>query len=139
DSKHAVIDLAFADNLAFNHDRVANRGGGAVNNFGEGSGAFDGGNRAYFAQVKVGDPVISYRWQWNVFFNYRRIETDAVVDAFNDSDFHLGGTNAKGYTVGGNVALGRNTSLGLRWMNSTEVTAFPYAIDTVQIDLSSRF
>ena len=27
---------------------------------------------------------------------------DAVLDAFTDSDFHLGGTDAKGYYLGGN-------------------------------------
>ena len=31
--------------------------------------------------------------------------SDAVIDAFTDPDFGLGGTNLKGYTVGGSWAL----------------------------------
>ena len=39
---------------------------------------------------------------------------DAVVDAFNDPDFYLGGTNYKGYTVGLRYGLGINTWLRAR-------------------------
>src|SRR5581483_11597413 len=33
---------------------------------------------------------------WRAFFGYRYVQRDAVLDAFTDSDFHLGGTDAKG-------------------------------------------
>ena len=43
----------------------------------------------------------------------RRVESDAVVDGFCDSDFNNGGTDVQGYTLQGNYALSRRVSLGL--------------------------
>jgi hypothetical protein len=62
-----------------------------------------------------------------------------VPDAFTDSDFHLGGTNARGFIVGGSLGLARNTWLGLRWLSANEVTGAPYSVDVVQLDLSTEF
>ena len=61
------------------------------------------------------------------------------MDAFTDSDFHLGGTNAKGYTLHGSIGLGRNTSLQLRWLSATEVSGPPLAVDVIHVDLSAKF
>ena len=40
-------------------------------------------------------PEITKRWDWNVSLAYKYVESDAVLDALNDPDFHLGGTNAR--------------------------------------------
>ena len=65
--------------------------------------------------------------------------SDAVVDAFNDSDFRLGGTNAKGYVVGGGVGVAHNVNLVARWLSATEVTGPPYSFDIVMVDLNAQF
>lgn len=80
------------------------------------------------------------RWgDWQVFAGYKRLERDAVPDAFTDSDFRLGGTDAKGYFLGGSFGLGKNTSLGLRWLSSDSISGPPLAVDVVQIDLNVRY
>jgi hypothetical protein len=78
-------------------------------------------------------------WDWNAFVGYKWLESDAVIDAFTDSDFGLGGTNLKGYFVGGSLALGPNVWLSARWMSANQVAGAPYAVDIVQVDLNARF
>ena len=93
----------------------------------------------YLARLTVGYPQIHERWQWNTSFAYRHLDSDAVPDAFTDSDFHLGGTDAKGWIVGGKVGLARNTWLQLRYMSSDAIDGPPLGIDTLQVDLNGKF
>ena len=65
--------------------------------------------------------------------------SDAVLDALTDSDFHLGGTNAKGFTVGGSYGVDDNAWLTLRWLSSDQIDGAPLSIDTLQFDLNTRF
>ena len=60
-----------------------------------------------------------------------------MPDGFNDSSFHQGGTNARGYYIGGSYAFDKNVYGVLRWM-SKEVYA-PLAIDTMQFEINARF
>jgi len=62
-----------------------------------------------------------------------------VVDGFVDSDFGGGGTNVKGYTIFGTMALSPNVSIGLRWMSASEVAGPPLKEDVLQIDVSGKF
>ncbi len=62
-----------------------------------------------------------------------------MLDAFTDSDFHLGGTNAKGFMIGGQYAIYKNTWLAARWMSADEITGLPLAIDVFQLDLNAKF
>jgi hypothetical protein len=67
------------------------------------------------------------------------LQGDAVVDAFTDSDFHLGGTNAKGYMLSAAYGLGRNVWLRARWLSAREVDGPPLDIDVLQLDLQAGF
>lgn len=93
----------------------------------------------YQTQLTLGYPKIQKRNDWQAFAGYRYLQQDAVLDAFTDSDFHLGGTNAKGYFLGGSYGLDKNTWLSLRWMSSDQVDGPPLAIDTLQVDLNAKF
>ncbi|MGB8165870.1 MAG: putative porin [Chthoniobacteraceae bacterium] len=131
----------FAKNLAFDRAAVNAK---AVNNRGTNSvdgttGAFDGGDTAWIAGVKVGAGSFQKRWDWSLGANYRYVESDAVVDGFTDSDFGLGGTNMKGYTLFGSVALSQAVTLGVRWMSANEVAGPPQKVDIFQVDLSGKF
>ncbi len=64
---------------------------------------------------------------------------DAVVDGFCDSDFGGGGTNLKGYTIGGNLALNQRVWLGLRWMGSDSIAGPTFDEDIVQFDINAKF
>jgi len=87
----------------------------------------------------VGMPDIKQRHDWQVFGAYKKLEADAVMDAFTDSDFHLGGTNAKGFILGGYYGVEKNTWLTARWLSTKEVSGLPLAIDVFQFDLTTRF
>jgi hypothetical protein len=82
---------------------------------------------------------LSKAGQWNVLAGYRYLESDAVLDAFTDSDFHLGGTNSKGYFIGGQYALFDGVLFGGRWMSANEIAGPPLAIDVLQVDLVAKF
>ena len=142
--QHLIVDADLAYNFGYDEGDV--RKLVPVNNFGPCPAAdpgcsppFDGGNRAFLLNVLWGVPKIAERGQWNVFAGYRRLESDALVDAFTDSDFHLGGTNAKGYHLGGAYGIAHNAWLSARWLSATEVTGAPLAIDVLFLDLNARF
>jgi len=90
-------------------------------------------------KLTVGHPEIKKLRDWNLSFEYKYLESDSVVDAFTDADFHLGGTNAKGYVVIGNLGLGHNLWLQPRWFSTTEVSGPPLAIDVLELDLNAKF
>ena len=98
-----------------------------------------GGNTGWMARLLVGMPDTTHMNDWNVFGAYKRLETNAVLDAYTDSDFHLGGTNAKGWIVGGNYGLQKNTWLNLRWFSADEIVGAPLAIDVLMLDLNAKF
>jgi polyhydroxyalkanoate synthesis regulator phasin len=97
------------------------------------------GTNAWQLRMDAGWPKVDRYGNWNVFAQYKYIQANAVLDAFTDSDFHLGGTNAKGWVVGGNYGLMKNTWLTGRWLSSDVITGPKYGIDTLQVDINTRF
>jgi len=89
--------------------------------------------------LSVGYPTIREKKQWNVYFSFKRIGADAVVDAFTDPDFHLGGTNARGWIVGADFGLAKNFWLRTRWLTADQISGPPLAIDVLQVDFNARF
>jgi hypothetical protein len=104
-----------------------------------GTNLFKDGNQAWLARINFGHPTTDRRWDWNTFIYYEYIEPDAVLDAFNDQDFHLGGTNAKGWVIGGSLGLFHNTALNLKWFSTNEVSGPKFSEDTLQVDLTTHF
>jgi hypothetical protein len=51
-----------------------------------------------------------------LFANYRKIEADALIGAFNYSDFIGGGTNGKGWELGFSVGLEKNVSFDAAYL-----------------------
>lgn len=139
---HIVLDGEYVWNTAF--DRQAIAAADPWNNRGPSSdpavsGPFNGGNQGWLGRVTVGHKEIKHLWDWNVHAGYKYLESDATLDAFADSDFGLGGTNLKGYFLGGNLGLSENVWASLRWMSATNISGNPYAVDILQVDLSARF
>jgi hypothetical protein len=142
DPVHVILDADFEKNLGFDRAAIAART--PVNNQGPSPdathpGAWDGGDSAFMARVTFGYPTLRERWDWNLNVGYKYIESDSVVDAFTDSDFHLGGTNAKGYFVGGGVGIAKDVDLSAHLFSAREVTGSPYSVDVIQVDLNGRF
>jgi hypothetical protein len=140
-------------NMAFKRSDACRYGvaGQPVNNGGAGGNGnicdavranrtpFVGGKNAFQVVATYGTPAPRNWGEWKAWLGYKYIESDAVLDAFNDDNFHLGGTNAKGFTLGGTLGLRRNTTIGARWMSTNQVSGDPFAVDILQLDLSLSF
>ncbi|MBD3813817.1 MAG: putative porin [Betaproteobacteria bacterium] len=90
-------------------------------------------------KVTVGWPAIQNRGDWQAFLGYRHLERDAVLDAFADSDFRLGGTNSKGFFIGGSYGMDRNTWLTAKWLSADAIDGLPFGVDVLQVDFNAKF
>ena len=93
----------------------------------------------YQLQLQIGWPNLHQRGNWDAGLAYKYLERDAVLDAFTDSDFHNGGTDARGWTLGGRYAVDDNTWMSLKLLSSNEIDGAPYGVDTLQLDLTGSF
>jgi len=146
---HVVIDGEYVNNTAF--DRNLINGLSLTNAYGPSlannnaptsdgtTGPFNGGNQGWMTRLTVGHKQIKTLWDWNVHVGYKYLESDAMIDAFVDSDFGLGGTNLKGYFIGGNVGISDNVWATLRYMSANNIAGGPYSVDIVQFDLNAKF
>lgn len=142
DPLHVVLTGNYVRNLAFDRARIANVTGSTIT---------DGKDKGYLAKILVGQPTITGKGDWNVSFAYRWLGSDAVLDAFTNSDFGLGGTNNKGYIFGASYGIGKNTWLSARWLSSnlidsmapavSGVSAAPskLSVDLLQVDINAKF
>ncbi len=146
----------YVQNLAFNGGKinaiaVNNRGAGkteTITNPSTGAsytvtvpGAFRGGNSAWVVTLKAGDAALEKFGDWDVDVGYRYVQSDSVVDGFNDSEFGapLYGTNLKGYTVGGDFALGSRVWMGLHLLSADSIIGPPFKSNVVQFDINGKF
>lgn len=134
DVNHLIFTMDYVKNVGFDREEILQRTGGAVY-----VGPLKDDDSAYQYKLAVGRPAMKFRGDWQVYAAYKHIERDAVLDAFTDSDFHLGGTDAKGWIAGGTYALAENTWLNVRYLSTNEISGPPLGIDTLQIDLNVRF
>ena len=135
------VDAEYVRNVGFSKKQVTLV---ALNNRGSSAdpfalGPYQGGDTGYLGRLTLGSSTQNTRWDWNASLAYRHVESDAVVDAFADSDFGLGGTNLKGYIVSGALALADGVWAGARWMSADAIAGPTYRVDVLQIDLSARF
>ncbi|MGA2224404.1 MAG: putative porin [Syntrophobacteraceae bacterium] len=93
----------------------------------------------YTTGVAVGHPEIVKFPDWQVFCRYEYLEADAAVDAFTDAYFHAGGTNAKGWVLGAQLGVAKNVWLAARWYSTDQISGPPLSIDTLLLDLNTRF
>jgi hypothetical protein len=129
DPLHIILSADYVKNMGFDSGEIFNRTGQTIK----------ARTTGYQAKVTFGVPRLQKRHDWQAYFSYKYLERDAVLDAFTDSDFHLGGTDAKGYVIGANYGLDKNAWLAVRWMSSTQIDGLPLAIDVLQLDFNARF
>jgi hypothetical protein len=111
------------------------------------------------ARVQVGAPRLARRGDWQAYTAWRLVQRDAWVDGFTDTTWHLGGTNYKGWSLGGHLGLDRNFWLSARWTStrnlddgvrflavpndptslSGNLSSAPLRIEVLQLDLNARF
>lgn len=127
---HVIFVGDYVRNLGFDKQDVTRRTG--IRNI---SAETEG----YQFGVQVGYPKARRLLEWNTYLMYKRLEADAVIDAFTDSDFHGGGTNAEGWILGAELGLYKNVWLTAKWLTSNEVSGPPLAIDIFQFDVNAAF
>jgi polyhydroxyalkanoate synthesis regulator phasin len=125
-----ILEGQYVNNIGFDSERVTEVTG--IENPEEDT-------EAYMVGITLGYPKIVNFGEWNVGLKYKYLGADSVLDAFTDSDFHLGGTNAKGWILRGEFGIYRNIWLMARWLSSDEISGPQFGVDTLQIDINARF
>ncbi|MDP2229639.1 putative porin [Methylotenera sp.] len=137
DPVHITMTGDYVKNIGFDANEIANRTGirdskkeneGYQLRLDVGSNSFNGPS---WMEVKPND--------WQVSLGYKRIEADAVLDGFTDSDFHLGGSDTKGWLLGANYAIDKNAWLSARYFSADSITGLPLAIDVLLLDFNAKF
>ncbi|MBD3335225.1 MAG: hypothetical protein GF355_06885 [Candidatus Eisenbacteria bacterium] len=85
--------------------------------------------------------VLVRPWKLKLGYNYRRLERDAVLAAFSDSDFAGGGTNAEGHQLIAGAKLLQGLDLNVSFfLNRLQIAAGEKARDyeRLQIDLTTE-
>lgn len=130
----------YIHNLSYDEGEMRKRSAGQIVNNLDSSGEIESGANAWMVQFTLGNALdLKRKGDWNLFAGYKYIQPDALPDGFNDSSFHLGGTNAKGYFMGGNYGLAKNVSATGRWMSTEAVYGAPFDIDVLQLEINTRF
>ncbi|MDP9514419.1 putative porin [Pseudomonas protegens] len=130
----------FIRNLAYDKGEMLKRSEGEIVNNINRNGQFESGGNALMVQFTLGNALeMKKSGDWNLLAGYKYIQPDALPDGFNDSSFHLGGTNAKGYFVGGNYGIDKNIYATARYMSASEVYGPRYEVDVMQLELNTRF
>jgi hypothetical protein len=137
-----MLSAEYVYNTAFNVQNFQQRAGSAF------AGVDPGGKRdGYQLRMTFGATEVHETGEWQVAATYRHLGSDAVLDAFNDSDLGLGGTNVKGYILGFNYGVAHNTYLGVRYLSSKSIdstinsllSSSSYGLNLLQVDLNVRF
>lgn len=140
---NVMLSAEYARNLAFSKSDFRERATDARL-----QGVDPGGSpEGYQLKIGIGAFEVREPGDWQLQLTYRRVGSDAVLDAFTDSDMGQGGTNLRGYALGGTYGLYRNTSVGVRYLaaeniDSTLNKGFPnarYQTNSLQVDLNVRF
>ncbi|MEI6267689.1 MAG: putative porin [Methylococcaceae bacterium] len=135
---HLKLSADYAKNLGFNLNDINSR----YDTLGWVSRGGDRNNpqtNAWQVRADLGWQKYDIGGHWSVFTLYKHLERDAVLDAFTDSDFHLGGTNTKGWVVGGNYGLMKNVWLTGRWLSGNIIAGPQYGVDVMQLDVNTHF
>lgn len=130
----------FIHNLAYDKGEMLKRSEGQIVNNINSNGQFESGGNALMVSFTLGSALeMRKRGDWNLLAGYKYIQPDALPDGFNDSSFHLGGTNAKGYFIGANYGIEKNIYASARWLSASEVYGQPFEVDVMQLELNTRF
>ena len=101
-------------------------------------------NTGYLFGVKCGDKKVKEFGDWQIKYNYRKLEALAWWDQLPDSDFMGGDTNVKGSEIELVVGLHKNVTLGLDYYKAEvdETTGYDpneEDQDLLQLDLVVKF
>lgn len=102
-------------------------------------------DQGFLAGARIGAKKVAGPKQWQLAYNFRRLERNAILDIFPDSDSYGGGTHIQGHEVELAYGLGKNVSLNLDYYRMSPIGG--EEIDTrqakvenlIQVDLNFKF
>lgn len=97
----------------------------------------DPGDDGWLVGFKVGKCKKKHSWEFN--YNYRRVEPDATVGAFCDSDFIGGGTDGKGHKFSAGFQLDKNWKLAATYFICDKHIDDSHDYNRLQVDLKFKF
>lgn len=125
DPLRLVLTGSFSRNVGFSRARIRERTGLDI----------EPRVNAWELRTDIGNTEIDAFGEWLVFAFYKRVERDAVLDAYTDSIFNQSGTDAQGWAVGGSFGLTRAAMLAARWLTSDAIDGPPLGVDVLLLDL----
>ena len=140
-STRVVFDADWVRNIGFKQSEILERTGYTVDR------QVDG----WASRVTIGRATLKERHAWQAWAGYRNVQRDATLDAFTETDFHLGGTDAKGYFLGARFAFAKATTIGVQWFSARQIDGvelagadsvlkgLPLSIDVLQLDVNAAF
>jgi hypothetical protein len=129
DEKRWTLTADYVNNTGFDSGQVESRVGVPV----------DSRTKGWQVRAQLGSPRLALQHDWQAFVAYKYLQRDAVMDAFTDPIFRLGGTDAKGYILGLSYTLDRNFWTQVRWFSADSIDGPPLKADVLQVDLNARF
>ena len=137
DPVHLVFSADYVKNMAFDRAEIKTRTGADFSN---------GKSTGYQFKFLVGTPSIKRLDEWNTSLTFRNLGSDAVPDAWADGALGLGGTNMRGFILGGAYGIADNTTLGLRYLSGRTIdsptmvnASDKFRVDSWQLDMNVRF
>ncbi len=100
---------------------------------------FEAKDSGFLVGVRAGHPSVKKRASWIAYYNYRRLERDAFMDVFPDSDFYGGATNVRGHEFVFQYAVVQNVIMGLDYYRAEKLDGDSAPLNTLQIDCVFRF
>ncbi|MHB1216271.1 MAG: putative porin [Thiobacillus sp.] len=127
---HVILTGDMVKNMGYDNAEVQSRMGAG----------YQARTLGWNAKLTVGIPKVDKKGDWQAFLGYRNLQRDATLDAFTDSDFNLGGTNNKGFYLGGLYGVDRNSWLGVKWLSADTLDGpLSFGVDVLQADFNAKF
>ena len=92
--------------------------------------------------TRFGKEKIKDLLDWQGFVQYSRLEANASLGNFAESDFHSGGTNNRGWMAGYKLGLGKGWEHDMTLYHSNEIkneASMHNSEDRVQVDMNYKF
>jgi hypothetical protein len=119
----------YAQNIGYQMDEVRERSGRTVPRR----------NVGYQGEIGFGTAKANQANAWQFALGYRHVQRDAVLDAFTDSDFHLGGTDAKGYYLRFDYSFTPKVAARVRYLSADAIDDLPLGVDVLLFDVTASF
>jgi polyhydroxyalkanoate synthesis regulator phasin len=93
----------------------------------------------FLVGAKIGHKKVKKKGQWQAKYNYRRLERDAFLDTFPDSDAYGGLTHIRGHEVALKYAFKKNWILGLDYYRTKVIDQDATRENLFQADCIFKF